>query len=146
MSDTYSNGVLSGITKGRNEAWEIVRKIILPPSEGGLSSEELREIFGYDIFREIFRIYNVDEAIDRIKEYEERFKIGDEIIKDCSEGIILKGIVTRIEGDSVYIMWSDGSSGSAPKKYLNETGESYPQINEILDQLNKGAERITINS
>lgn len=146
MSDTYLNGVLSGITKGRNEAWKIVRKIILPPSEGGLSSEELREIFGYDIFREIFRIYNVDEAIDRIKKYEERFKIGDEIIKDCSEGTILKGIVTRIEGDSVYIMWSDGSSGSESKKYLNKTGGSYPQVNEILDQLNKGAERITINS
>ena len=124
-----------GKRSGRKEAWEAARKIILPPSEGGLSSEELREIFGYDIFREIFRNYDVTKAIDRIKEYEDRFKIGDEIIKDCSEGITLKGIVTRIEGDSVYIMWSDGSSGSESKKRLKKTGENYSQINEILDQL-----------
>lgn len=146
MNELYSKELLTGITIGRNEAWEAIRKIILPTEEGGLSSKELKEIFGYGASREIFYIYDITEAIDRIKKYEERFKIGDEIIKDCSEGIILKGIVTRIEGDSVYIMWSDGSSGSESKKYLNKTGGSYPQVNEILDQLNKGAERITINS
>ena len=128
-----------GKKMGLNEAWKAVRKIVAPVDDGGLSSEELIEIFGYDIFQNIFTAYDATEVIDRITRYEKthKFEIGDEVTKDCNMNLILKGVITRIEGDSVYIMWSDGSSGSESKKYLKKTGKVYSQIKEVLDQLNK---------
>ena len=35
--------------KGQNEAWELARNIILPPSKGGMSSDDYVAIFGNGI-------------------------------------------------------------------------------------------------
>lgn len=57
--------------RGLDEAWNAVHKIMAEEEEGGISSDDLRNIFGLITPRQIIMNYTAREVIDNINEYEE---------------------------------------------------------------------------
>lgn len=90
-----------------NDAWEAAKKIALNPCEGGLSIEELNEIFGCCTLQQVFRKYSASEVIVKLKTYEERrkvdeeIKIGDEVESLYNDRTVIEGmipwVVTKIQ-------------------------------------------------
>lgn len=64
------------------EAWEIVRKIIYEVSDGGMTLDELRSVYGTSDYQEILSHYSPQQAKDKIEawEAEKEIKVGDEVI------------------------------------------------------------------
>ena len=58
--------------EGLNDAWETARKIRLYPSDGGISIEDLSKIFGNQTHYDILRDYSAQEAIEKIKAWEDK--------------------------------------------------------------------------
>lgn len=63
--------------KGLKDAWEAARKIGCTPSDGGFTVDELQKIFGSGISFHIVKKFEVEEAVKKIKEYEEKINVGD---------------------------------------------------------------------
>ena len=135
--------------KGLEDAWECARKIVCPSDcyEGGLAGH-VKEIFGYEEYlsRGIFKDFSASEAVDKIKEYEEKqkqtndeIKVGDEVTYGYDTGIC-----TKIDhrNNCFYVMWYDGSVGNW---YINinkfkKTGRHFSQIVEVLEQMREDEE------
>lgn len=125
---------------GLNEAWECAKKIEAPTVEGGLSGQELAQIFkdGATLYK-VFKNYSAREAVTRIKEYEEEqkkaaeIKIGDEVTDNDG----WNGVVTCISPDGEYLVVTlqDGSALRWEKEHFKKTGRHFPQIVEILNQM-----------
>ena len=60
--------------RGLDEAWNAVHKIMAEEEEGGISSDDLRNIFGLITPRQIIMNYTARDVIDIINEYEEDHK------------------------------------------------------------------------
>ena len=112
---------------GLNDAWEVARKI---GSADGYSCGELSDIFGSRSVGYVFDYLTASEAIDAIEKYE-RLKVGSEVVDDIGN----IAIVTRIIGDEVCVVYSDGITGISKKKDFKMTGRSFPQIEEVLKQM-----------
>ncbi len=57
--------------EGQDEAWELARKIILPPSKGGMSSDDYVAIFGNCISEAyVMKNYTYPEAAAKVVEWE----------------------------------------------------------------------------
>ena len=91
---------------GLSEAWDAVRKIIIPPNYGGFSGSlmdnDLDEIFGTTNTYKILMKTSAEEAIRRISDYEEKkkekmFCSGDVIRNKKNPEII--AVVTAVCGD-----------------------------------------------
>lgn len=126
---------------GLNEAWECAKKIEAPTVEGGLSGQELAQIFkdGATLYK-VFKNYSAREAVTRIKEYEEEqqkkaaeIKIGDEVTDNDG----WNGVVTCISPDGEYLVVTlqDGSALRWEKEHFKKTGRHFPQIAEVLKQI-----------
>lgn len=130
---------------GLNEAWECAKKIEAPTVEGGLSGQELALIFkdGATLYK-VFKNYSAREAVTRIKEYEEEqkkaaeIKIGDEVTDNDG----WNGVVTYISPDGEYLVVTlqDGSALRWEKEHFKKTGRHFPQIAEVLKQMQEGKE------
>lgn len=70
--------------EGQDEAWELARKIILPPSKGGMSSDDYIAIFGNCISESyVMKNYTYAEAAAKVAEWEKAtIKRGDEVEKN----------------------------------------------------------------
>lgn len=134
------------IEQGRNEAWEWCGKYIPSKEDGGeVPVADLQEIFDVKHFKEIFDRYTYQEAVEKIRVYEEQknaeeeeIKVGDEVYSDtfCD-----KGIVTHITGDKtecVAIICSGSSMMKAKRNGLHKTGRTFPQIAEVLEKMKEG--------
>ena len=91
------------------EAWELARKLVVLPEEGGYSGEEMNEIFGYRFAHEIYENNTLTEAKEKIDAWEEsqNIKVGD-IVKDAWDRF---AVVTFIESSSkIAIMYYDGDT------------------------------------
>lgn len=130
---------------GLNEAWECAKKIEAPTVEGGLSGRELALIFkdGATLYK-VLKNYSAREAVTRIKEYEEEqkkaaeIKIGDEVTDNDG----WKGVVTHISSDGEYLLvvLRDGNAIRWEKEHFKKTGRHFPQIAEVLKQMQEGDE------
>lgn len=67
-----------GYEEGLKDAWEAARKIAASVLKGGLSGEELIDIFNSATFGGIFAENTAAEAISKIKAYEEQKKAEEE--------------------------------------------------------------------
>ena len=76
--------------KGLSDAWEAAKKIVLSVDEGGLSVQDLSKIFESEGSHYVLRKYSASEAINKIKEYEEKKD------RDVCRGCIWEG---RYDGD-----------------------------------------------
>lgn len=130
--------------EGREEAWEAAKKIVLSSEYGGIPVGEFQSIFGNEAYvSNVFTKISINDAIEKIKSYEEQqkkaadeIKVGDEVTYDNSIGVVTKK--ANIGVNKYYVLWKDGSSGHCNKSNLKKTGRHFPQIQEMLDQMQEG--------
>ena len=134
---------------GLNEAWECVSKITCIPENGGLPPEALLEIFNDQRIYMIIKKFTPTEVIDKIKEYEEKqnknkveIHVGDEIYSELTN---CKAVVQRIDSWNRYQCFNDGGAqfviGTETfNDYWVKTGKNYPQIVEVLKQMQESNE------
>lgn len=151
--DMYQAGYVEGsdmnligdaYQEGLNDAWECFKKLVYPVKDGGFSTERLCEIFGTSLPSHIIRDFSPSEAIQKIKDYEERKKqkdaeicVGDEVYTSLDENF--KYIVTRIyRYDELVanLLSQNGTWGRVMKlSNLHKTGKHYDAIEEVLKEL-----------
>lgn len=124
---------------GLNEAWELARYISCTPNEGGKSIEWVEDVFGCGNRRDVLRNHSASEVIVKIEEYENRIKVGDEVID--SNGMLEKrSVVVRVSGSVITIMEGDGTVSRWEKEDFKKTGRHFPQIEEVLQKMQEGNE------
>lgn len=127
---------------GLNEAWEAARTIVdckVPYDFWELSS-------GQSMLA-VLRHYSAKGAIEKIREYEEEqkkaaeIKIGDEVTDNDG----WQGVVIRIcsDGEYLVIMQKDGAALHWKKESFKKTGRHFPQIAEVLKQMQEGEAKWT---
>lgn len=125
---------------GLKEAWEAARTIVdckVPYDFWELSS-------GQSMLA-VLRHYSAKGAIEKIREYEEEqqkkaaeIKIGDEVTDNDG----WKGVVTFISPNDRYLVVTlqDGNALRWKKESFKKTGRHFPQIAEVLKQMQEGSE------
>lgn len=119
---------------GLNEAWEAARNVVdceVPFEFWDLASGQSNLA--------VFKHYSATGAIEKIKEYENRIKVGDEVID--SNGMLEKrSVVVRVSGSVITIMEGDGTVSRWEKEHFKKTGRYFPQVEEVLKQMQEGNE------
>ena len=124
--------------KGLNEAWEAAKKIIEIVSKGGYRYDELSKIFGTVDFQLIFRLNTANEALAKIKAYEEKqkqdaeIKVGYEVYNIDREN---KRIVTAIDGNKAIQLCSNGKYTVDNIDTLHWTGREDLRIKKVLENI-----------
>ncbi len=119
--------------RGLADAWEAAWKIV---STGGLDYRELIEIFGTDDM--IIEEFTVQEAIRRIKAYEEKeakkekLKVGDEVRGFNGETYV----IYDIKGDSARATnFTICSNCFNVNDTGYKTGRHFPQVEQLLKEM-----------
>lgn len=157
LADEYARGYDDGAFAGANtnntrdyekglyDAWECARRIFVPANKGGLSGREVKQIFNtYNIFDN----YSASEAITKIKEYEEKqkqpddeIKVGDEIYSlDKNYRSVVTAIFDTCRGVTAVFFTQNGKLAGELLENLHKTGRHFPQIAEVLKQMQEGKE------
>jgi len=127
--------------RGLNDAWEAIKKITeIPITKRGfvfdLSPETDTSFFS------LLKMLSVQEAIAKIKKYEEQqkqdteIKVGDEVyLFDKNHPRVVTSIYN--EGDEVNAIQITGNGKLAVNyvKELHRTGRTFPQIAEVLAEM-----------
>ena len=120
--------VQSAYRKGKKDAWELANKIYT------MSDKEFDDVFGYVHKEDIFCYLNYDEALEKLKAYEEaQIKVGDVVIyKESGE----KAVVVRKEGYNSMFNVLRGSGGFErwEESKFKKTGK-HIDISSILEQI-----------
>lgn len=130
-----------GLNDGRNEVWELAKKIVLNQQYGGLSIGELKKIFGFGSPTEILRRYTLQEALAKLEAYEKEqneIKVGDIVYNDDT---MEEGVVTHIDNDEVFMLYDDGSCGNTYGN-LTKTGK-HIDIQSVLKQIGSDADELS---
>lgn len=127
--DTNNQGHADGMAQGMSDVWEVVRKLF------AMKDNEFDDVFG-NVYREdVFNYYTPQEALTKLKAYEEaqEIKVGD-VVKVDEE----TAIVTRIGGyngnDVALILYADGSTGECDTTEAKKTGK-HMDIKSILESI-----------
>lgn len=120
--------------KGLEDAWELAKKIVLPDHLGGYTVDELKDIFGKNTFASLMNTFSPQEALAKVKAYEEHneIKVGDVV---RSKGCNVEGIITKISEIKIYRLFKDGSCDSISTKVkedLEKTGRHFDSIDEFM--------------
>ena len=107
QDEAYNRGYKKGEENGRKdgliEAWELMKKIVFEQDP-----HVMVDILGGMTFGEVLLNNTPQEAIAKLKAYEEekyRIRVGDEVVSKNSS---IKFIVTNIDGETVTMLSSDG--------------------------------------
>lgn len=117
-SKTYEQGLA--------DAWELARKVAKMPID------DFKRVFDKNGIYTVICDCSYEETLTKMEEYEKenRFEAGDEV-ESCGA----YGVVTRREGETVYVMWRDGSCGEDDEpKTLSKTGK-HIDIESLLRQI-----------
>jgi hypothetical protein len=131
MPKTYEDGL--------NEAWEVAREIVC---SDGYNWSELEDIFERRSTSDILKTNTISEAINKIKKYESKaFKVGDEVVDKYG----WKRVVTKTHNSGeITIMDCNGHFNEYCKKAVisdfKKTGRHFPQIEEVLKQMQENEE------
>lgn len=132
--------------QGLNDAWELTRKLIISDYDGAYSAKDMRDIWKHGGFLSILKDFTAQQALEKLKKYEEQKKekiekaeihVGDEIYSELTN---CKAVVQRIDTWNRYQCFDNkGSQFVIDEQIFNEcwvkTGKNYPQIIEILKQM-----------
>lgn len=161
LSDEYARGYNDGVfagantnntrdyEKGLHDAWKCARKIFAPVNKGGLSGRDVNLIFNnMEAPYNIFDNYSASEAIAKIKEYEENqkqsndeIKVGDEIYSlDKNYKSVVTAIFDTCRGVTAVYFTQNGKLAGDLLENLHKTGRHFPQIAEVLKQMQEGNE------
>ena len=77
------NAEEEGYDRGLNDDWEIARKTVHLPSNGGYTHKEMVSIFGRTCVNDILERFTAVEVMDRVKKYEEQRKKKEEQEKEA---------------------------------------------------------------
>lgn len=132
--------------RGLNDAWEVIKKITKDDSVGGYSIEMMQELFGQTCVYDITHNYTPEEAIAKIREYEDKqkqdaeIKVGDEVITKYKDHAVAVRDTYYIGEDRepFTLVWFGTHMSSCPVNELVKTGRHFP-IAEVLAEL-RGAE------
>lgn len=109
--------------EGLQDAWELTWEII------NMSFSQRKDIFGDNVIDHI----TASEALEKIKAYEQRLEVGDEVIHKtitkCKPHVI-----TQIRAEWVGVLSENGYPLTWEKKKVVKTGKHY-DIQSILDGL-----------
>ena len=120
---------------GLNDAWEAAQKVVCKTTAGGMSLDTLKEIFGVQSPAAIMQSNTAQQAIDKIKTYEDkrsdRIEVGDEVISDTGTKFIVTAFKTS---DSVCGFSERGLWRFNTIDKLTKTGKHY-DIASILEAM-----------
>ena len=80
-----------------------------------------------------FTKYSYQEAkakYEAWKKSKEKIHVGDEVIWEDR-----KGVVVKLDGDGVNIVWSDGSTVYMDKADILKTGEFFGWVEEFMEKI-----------
>ena len=128
--------------RGLEDAWEAARKIIVDTAHGGIALCTLGEIFGAQSYTYIMCENTAQEAIDKIKAYEDgkhsdRIEVGDEVEWDGDKYVVtyLNYDIETSEITDYDLLAYDGSVADHVKKCtFTKTGKHY-DIASILEAM-----------
>jgi hypothetical protein len=113
--------------KGKKDAWELANKIHV------MSDKEFDDVFGYVHKEDVFCYLNYDEALAKLKAYEEaqsKIEVGD-VVKDKYDDIA----VVLDETESYFsVLTKCGCVGEWKKDICKKTGK-HIDIQSILEQI-----------
>lgn len=118
-----------GYQRGLNDAWEAARKIAY------MYSEERKKVFGENLIRKIQDIYSASEAIEKIRQYEEKqeeIQVGDEVEAMAGNAVVIEVIDG---GQTVRYMYPDTITGRNKACNVTRTGRNFPEIAEVLAKM-----------
>lgn len=144
-NDEVANELAKDIyQRGLNEAWEAARKIVLNPDEGGMSVTDIYLVFGNNgSMQRIFRSYSATEVIEKLKAYEKKQKVDDEIkVGDVVERYIndkfdSTGIFLGEDGNYWNCLFWAGAGFTTfayPKNQFKKTG-IHLGIDKIMEEM-----------
>jgi hypothetical protein len=129
------------IEQGRNEAWEAAGKLML------IGCKEVNNVLSDGTLSltrrdEIFSKCTASEAIERIREYEEKqkqkedeIKVGDEVVNASGDIGVVIGIINN---DVSLFIYGWNISQVTNKICCKKTGRHFPEIAEVLKKLKEG--------
>lgn len=126
-----------GYEKGMEDAWETLKKTFLPQYEGGLSIDELVDVFGTFAYKE------AKEKIDNyIKKKNAEFHVGDEIAykKDGEKLVIITMDVEEITNGTCFYAINDKGipfyfSTKFHKGIIKKTGRHFDEVEELFKMM-----------
>ena len=122
----------SGYQKGLEDAWKVAKRICVTADNGGLNSEELKEIFDTYSPARILDNFTVTEAMEKLRAYEEDgFRVGT-IVAGINTGY---GVVVRSNKLGCNVLWGNGETGFHNRSDLDKVDRYIPDINRILENI-----------
>ena len=118
--------------KGLSDAWEAANKIL------ELNTGARTKIFSCAPFRNIFAMFSVSEAIERIRQYkqeqkQEQIQVGDEVRNIENKWT---AVVCNIEGECMTLMDTNGALGDGYNvNRFTKTGRHFPEIAAVLAKM-----------
>jgi hypothetical protein len=135
----YEEGRKVGIKDGMCDAWEAARKIFVDTAHGGVTLGALQEIFGTKVYTCIMQDNTAQEAIDKIKAYEnkqkDRIEVGDEV-RHKNHNTTWTAVVVKREEDVIYLMGHTGAVADYQLSGFEKTGRHF-DIQSILEAMRK---------
>lgn len=126
-----------GLRHGKKEGWNLARKLILTPEDGGIGHAGITAAFGeaasgYMVMRDV-GVFGAEQMYNEWRTAP--LKVGDIVVlKDANP---VRGVVTSVEKDSEFcygILFEDGMHGSFCSNDLEKTGE-HVDLTDIFKKL-----------
>ena len=122
---------------GMEEIWELVRKIYFDSEAGGLTFQEMQEIYGCKFLCEIFGKYTVQEVkarYDAWKTEKEQFHVGDVVCLKSTKNCLV--LVTYVDKEnelfSGFKISNDKTNGYC---FNNKKTSDYEKTGRTIDFL-----------
>ena len=135
-SDQHKEEYKQAFNQGADKAWELARKIVRQPINGGYKQSEFEEIFGCGYISDIFEKYTYPEAAEKVEEWEkekEEVKVGD-VIEDTYVRKV-KCVVTNLYPNNMaYSIFGDGTAGMHELNNFKKTGR-HIDVDSFLKQI-----------
>ena len=125
--DAYNKGHSDGIAQGLNDAWDLAKKLWY------LGNQKCKEIFGYEFSIDIIEHFTPQEALAKLKAYEEtqsKVVVGDVVYHDPYGN----GIMTREDEEYYNVLLENGDAICFEKESVTKTGK-HIDISSILEQI-----------
>jgi hypothetical protein len=138
INEHFSDLQDTAYQRGLEDAWEAARKIVVDTDNGGIALGTLGEIFGTQAYSCIMRDNTAQEAIAKLKAYEDKQKdsieVGDEVIDRDGDITIVTNIHERLFDG----LCNDGSTmGDLFLEDVRKTGRHFDHIDKLLEAMRK---------
>jgi hypothetical protein len=123
--------------KGLEDAWEVAKKIVLGPEDGGMSENDLFSAFGRYVCQAILREWTITKVIEAMEEWEKKRKdihVGDEIWDkdgECKAVVMDEGN----DGDIIVVLTENGCVEEWERCEVSKSGKHHNEVTELVEKL-----------